>query len=400
MKKIGLALAGGGALGAYEVGAHKFLEEQGYKFDIITGTSIGALNGAFITTGNIQKMRDLWSDITPDKIMVDGINLKYDIKYNFNEPDLGPFLKRYLTNKGADITPFKKLIKKYVDPSAIKKSKRKLGIITTTFPALKEVKLAVNELPENKIIPFLHASSACFPFFPIEEIDGVKYVDGFYRNNLPIDYCFELGADEVVAIDLKLFGSKAQNFYLTQMSNVTYISPNVSLGSMLDFTQETIQKNIKRGYHDAMKKFNKARGYVYTFYDDPKFDLLAKRFFDILIKHEYDGTIRARKFLYEQSLEENTPFNKSDSLLIIALEHLAWKYEIPDEEIYDVVDFYKLILQASDKKQLSLRRFITRARNYVSEAINEEKININEKGSLNQDDNLLIYLEYAFKRVK
>ena len=58
MKKIGLALAGGGALGAYEVGAHKFLEEQGYKFDIITGTSIGALNGAFITTGNIQKMRD------------------------------------------------------------------------------------------------------------------------------------------------------------------------------------------------------------------------------------------------------------------------------------------------------------------------------------------------------
>lgn len=89
------------------------------------------------------------------------------------------------------------------------------------------------------------------PVFPIEKINDKKYIDGFYKNNLPIDFCFALGADKVIAIDLGMFGTKPQNSYLIDLPNVIYLKPKINLGSFMDFRHEVIKKNIQRGYHDA-----------------------------------------------------------------------------------------------------------------------------------------------------
>ena len=43
-----LVMQGGGALGAYECGVYKTLEKHGIEFDIVAGTSIGAVNAAVI----------------------------------------------------------------------------------------------------------------------------------------------------------------------------------------------------------------------------------------------------------------------------------------------------------------------------------------------------------------
>ena len=45
-EEFGLVLEGGGAKGAYEIGACKALEEMGMNITAVTGTSVGALNGA------------------------------------------------------------------------------------------------------------------------------------------------------------------------------------------------------------------------------------------------------------------------------------------------------------------------------------------------------------------
>ena len=45
-KTYGLALEGGGAKGAYQIGAWKALREAGIRFSAVSGTSVGALNGA------------------------------------------------------------------------------------------------------------------------------------------------------------------------------------------------------------------------------------------------------------------------------------------------------------------------------------------------------------------
>src|SRR5687767_2941025 len=62
---IALALAGGNALGAYSAGAYEALHERGYLPDVVSGASVGAINGAIIA-GNvparrIEKLRELWT---------------------------------------------------------------------------------------------------------------------------------------------------------------------------------------------------------------------------------------------------------------------------------------------------------------------------------------------------
>ena len=61
---IGLCLCGGGAKGAYQSGVIKALYDRGInKFNAISGTSIGAVNGYFIFTNNVEKLEEMWTDI-------------------------------------------------------------------------------------------------------------------------------------------------------------------------------------------------------------------------------------------------------------------------------------------------------------------------------------------------
>ena len=53
-KEYSLVLDGGGARGAYQIGAWKALVEAGVKINAVAGTSVGALNGALICMGNVE----------------------------------------------------------------------------------------------------------------------------------------------------------------------------------------------------------------------------------------------------------------------------------------------------------------------------------------------------------
>ncbi|MDR0880101.1 MAG: patatin-like phospholipase family protein [Clostridioides sp.] len=62
--KIGLCLEGGGSKGAYQAGVIKALVDGGIgEFYSVAGTSIGAMNGYFLYTDNIDKMVQLWTDV-------------------------------------------------------------------------------------------------------------------------------------------------------------------------------------------------------------------------------------------------------------------------------------------------------------------------------------------------
>jgi len=54
-----LILSGGGARGAYEAGAVRTLLEH-ERFDIICGTSIGAINGTLVAQDEVEKLEALW----------------------------------------------------------------------------------------------------------------------------------------------------------------------------------------------------------------------------------------------------------------------------------------------------------------------------------------------------
>jgi predicted acylesterase/phospholipase RssA len=59
-----LVLSGGIAEGVYEAGVAKALLEDGYEFDVICGTSIGALNGSLLAQGEPDHLFRIWSEIS------------------------------------------------------------------------------------------------------------------------------------------------------------------------------------------------------------------------------------------------------------------------------------------------------------------------------------------------
>lgn len=68
MSKLGLVLSGGGAKGAYHVGVIKAIQELGIQIDMLSGASIGALNGAVLLSADTQKqgllnLETLWEKL-------------------------------------------------------------------------------------------------------------------------------------------------------------------------------------------------------------------------------------------------------------------------------------------------------------------------------------------------
>lgn len=68
-RSYALALEGGGAKGAYQIGAWKALREAGVKIDAVAGTSVGALNGSLIVMGDLEKAENIWENIRYSQVM-------------------------------------------------------------------------------------------------------------------------------------------------------------------------------------------------------------------------------------------------------------------------------------------------------------------------------------------
>ena len=272
-KHMALVLAGGGSLGSYQVGAIEALEELGYTFDIVTGTSIGALNGSFVCNHQTHRLRELWEGITPDQVMKDGMNLSVREASKATASTFNRSLRKWANvylqggKPGADITPLKQFVAKHLDVKACMQSDVRYGIVSTLFPSYKLVDIDMNRVSEEDFLPYLFCSTACFPIFPVEVVHKVKYIDGFYNDNLPIRLAFQYGADEVIAIDMRLFQLKPQHDFYLKLPNVTYIAPYIDFGSLMDFSQEVIRPNMRLGYYDVMKHFKRYLGYTFTFND-------------------------------------------------------------------------------------------------------------------------------------
>ena len=68
-KEYGIVLDGGGAKGAYQIGAWKALKEAGVKINAVAGTSVGALNGALICMDDVENAVRIWGELTFSRVM-------------------------------------------------------------------------------------------------------------------------------------------------------------------------------------------------------------------------------------------------------------------------------------------------------------------------------------------
>lgn len=262
--KQAVCLCGGGAKGAYECGVWDVLQSRNFSYQIVTGTSIGALNGAMMAMHAYEACSHLWDTITADQVTSTGFEFEARIDAILRQRSKLPaFFKSYINEKGADITPFKELMARTVDIRAFLDSPVEFGLVTVQFPSLRPVEMQKSEMDETHVLPYLLASASCFPAFPICKIDDKSYVDGCYFDNLPIPLAIKMGAEEILAVDLN--PDEPTHPQYENKPFVTLIRPYWPLGPGLFFARETIDRNRALGRLDAQKTFGLARGFRYAF---------------------------------------------------------------------------------------------------------------------------------------
>ena len=274
MKK-GLVLEGGGTKGAYQIGAYRALTDLGMQFTGIAGTSIGALNGAFIAQGDFNAMEDIWVNYDYKSFM----NIDEDTyeKYKNVEMNVKSFhdvvelINKARKKQGIDISPLRKLLEEKIDEKKIRKSKIDFGITTAywdgkIFPKL----LYTDDIPEGRLVDYLIAS-ASLPIFKLDKLDDKLYLDGMFSDNIPINMLAQKGYDDIVVIRLvdDFLGKMMINRY--KDLNLKVIVPSQYLGGSLNKDKEHVETNIKLGYLDTMKAYKRYDGVNYFFNLDCKY---------------------------------------------------------------------------------------------------------------------------------
>ena len=261
--KRAIALGAGGARGAYQIGAWKALRELGVDYDIVVGSSIGSVNGVAMVQDDYDLALDLWKNISVDKIFAGDVDLDFEPQDIIGSTEkLVSLLIKILTNKGLDISPFIDLLNDIVDEDKVRASAREFGIVALRVPLIKGMEITKEKMKVGYMAKYILASSSAFPVFPVCEVDGNKYIDGGYYDSLPINFARNLGAEEVVAIDVSLSTTHEEEL---SSNDVIYIKSAWSLGPFLDFDNESIMRNMDLGYNDTMKVYGKYRGFRYTF---------------------------------------------------------------------------------------------------------------------------------------
>lgn len=251
-----VVLSGGGSKGSYEIGVWKALRRMHLKYDIVTGTSIGALNGALMTQNTYFKALYIWNKLSLQYLFEQ--EPKKDTKIDI----LKLYGDNFIKNGGMDIKKIETIINKCIDKKKFYNSKINYGLVTYNFSTKKPLVISKKDIKEDKLVDYLMASATCYPAFQMKSIDGEKYIDGGFYDNLPVNLAIELGATEAIIVDLRAPGLKRMP---KDKLNTTYIKPKNKISFFLDFNKEQAIINMNFGYNDTMKAFKKLDGNYFTF---------------------------------------------------------------------------------------------------------------------------------------
>ncbi len=130
-KEYGLVFDGGGARGAYQIGAWRALSEAGVKISAVAGTSVGALNGALVCMGDLEKAGHIWKEMAFSRVM--DVDDELMEQFFDGEASIREILKglwKKLADGGIDITPLKELIHEVVDEEKIRKCGKEFCLLT------------------------------------------------------------------------------------------------------------------------------------------------------------------------------------------------------------------------------------------------------------------------------
>ncbi len=357
-KEYGLVLEGGGAKGAYQIGAWKALKEAGVRIKGIAGTSVGALNGAFVCMDDFKKAEHIWENISYSRVMDVDETLMEQIK-NFslkNLPEMIAGGTRILKARGFDIAPLRGLIEEVVDEEKIRNSDRELYVVTYDLTNRQSLVVNVKETPEGEIADMLMASAYLIGFRQ-EKLGGKYYMDGGGINNVPVDVLMDKGYKDLIVVRIYGLGVDTErNLKVPEDVDIRHIYPRQDLGGILEFDRKRARRNIVLGYFDAKRMLYGLAGRTYyidapggePYYFDkmmselPRFleyleqengEQAAERAGDQPRSYRYYTEILFPRLATELRMKEGWDYK---DLYLSFLEELARKYKISRFKVYTV----------------------------------------------------------------
>ena len=251
-KPTALLLGGGGAKGAFQIGAWRALAEAGMLTDIraAAGCSVGALNAVLFAIGDWEFAKHMWEQIQPSDLLAKGSD--------------GAFFSRDGLIRMIDRLPLER-----VSASGIR-----VHVSVHDMDSGRPVFFELNGLSNDAIRTLLLASSAIPHIYAPERYLGRDLMDGSVTpaGDLCIQPVYSQGHRELLAVTLKpnlsLYGGAGVgNGNLIQEypdCNFTLIKPLRPMGNLLtgtlNFTQDKIRSRMEQGYNDTKAALNGMNG--------------------------------------------------------------------------------------------------------------------------------------------
>lgn len=186
-RPLAFVLGGGGSLGAVQVGMLRALVERQVAPDLVVGTSVGSLNGAFLAydpLGVVGRLEVLWRSMTrqtvfPGNLLAQARTLRQGRTHLFPDSGLRAVIEASLPPE----TTFADLL---------------LPFAAVTVDVGTATPYVVRHGP---LVPALLASAAIPGIFPAVALDGRRLYDGGLVANVPVTQALDLGAQSIVVLD-------------------------------------------------------------------------------------------------------------------------------------------------------------------------------------------------------
>ena len=364
---LGVALEGGGAKGAFHIGAIKALLQEGYKIDGIVGTSIGAFNAAMIAQGDFEKCFNMWCNISPEQLFdIEDRQMHNVLNRNFNMKTISYFsseAKKIIANRGINSENLRRVVDELIDEEKLRKSNIDFGLVTVELGPIMPIELFKEDIPNGKLKDYIMAS-ARYPGLKMEPLDGKKYLDGGIYDNCPVNLLNKKNYDKIIAIRLN---SSKKLKRIDDDANVLEIQPSMDLGGTFIFTKNLAHRNIKLGYYDAIKAIRKLKGREY--YIEPvDEEIVFKRLIELPDDFILDigrsmgiEDVSPKRMLFEFILPNISKYlnlNKEDTYqdIIIALfENMARERDIEKFKIYSLREFLNLVVDNEKESNIQAK---------------------------------------------
>lgn len=248
--KIALVLSGGASLGFSHVGVIDELTKAGIKFDIVVGTSMGAVVGGAYACG-----------MTVPEMMKFAYKMNLIKFFDVNFKPMGVFGGKKVTE----------LLSKVYKDKTDKDCVCDFATIAVDFIEGEQV-----VLKKGKVLDNVRASMNIPGLLvPIEQ-DGMLLVDGGVINNYPDDVAYDMGADIIIGVDClrnSYVKDKPKNIIMTLFNSLHLLQlelykykpsvtdvlllPDLKGMSQTDFSKATVDYAIEVGRQEAQKNMKK-----------------------------------------------------------------------------------------------------------------------------------------------